>query len=226
MRPILLVIAIAAAPAVASAQPAAPPTSERLTMSAAIGLALGRSPDLAISEEGVESARHRVKASQRRRLPSVSVESNAIYWDKELAFTIAPPMPGVEPESLTVRERLTTATSATAVLPLSPQFVITHLVAAERNGLRASEHDHAARRLEVASSVASAYLGVLLARATNQIAQSRTQLVQAQLERARVLKEGGVLDRTLTLAIFDPYSRQPAYKHCAVRVRRDSDAPA
>ena len=30
----------------------------------------------------------------------------------------------------------------------------------------------------------------------------------------------------LTLAIFDPYSRQPAYKHCAVRVRRDSDAPA
>jgi len=30
----------------------------------------------------------------------------------------------------------------------------------------------------------------------------------------------------LTLAICDPYSRQPAYKHCAVRVRRDSDAPA
>jgi len=30
----------------------------------------------------------------------------------------------------------------------------------------------------------------------------------------------------LTLAIFDPHSRQPAYKHCAVRVRRDTDAPA
>jgi assimilatory nitrate reductase catalytic subunit len=30
----------------------------------------------------------------------------------------------------------------------------------------------------------------------------------------------------LTLAIFDPHSRQPAYKHCAVRVRRESDAPA
>ena len=26
--------------------------------------------------------------------------------------------------------------------------------------------------------------------------------------------------------VFDPYSRQPAYKHCAVRVCRDSDAPA
>jgi assimilatory nitrate reductase catalytic subunit len=30
----------------------------------------------------------------------------------------------------------------------------------------------------------------------------------------------------LTLAIFDPHSRQPAYKHCAVRVRRENDAPA
>ena len=30
----------------------------------------------------------------------------------------------------------------------------------------------------------------------------------------------------LTLAIFDPYSRQPAYKHCAVRVRRENEAPA
>jgi assimilatory nitrate reductase catalytic subunit len=29
----------------------------------------------------------------------------------------------------------------------------------------------------------------------------------------------------LTLAIFDPYSRQPAYKHCAVRVRRQGDTP-
>jgi assimilatory nitrate reductase catalytic subunit len=29
----------------------------------------------------------------------------------------------------------------------------------------------------------------------------------------------------LTLAIFDPHSRQPAYKHCAVRVCREGDTP-
>lgn len=189
----ILVFAVAAVPAAAAAQPAAAPTGERLTLGAAVELALGRSPDLAISREGVESARHRVKATQRKRLPSVNVDASAIYWDKELAFSIAPMMPGVEPESLTVRERLTTAASATAVLPLSAQLVLTHAVSVDRNGLRASEQDHAARRLEVASNVASAYLGVLLARATNEIAQSRTELVRAQLERARVLKEGGVL---------------------------------
>ncbi|HEU5057594.1 MAG TPA: TolC family protein [Kofleriaceae bacterium] len=193
----ILVIAAVAAPAVAAAQPAAAPASgervTRLGLGAAVELALGKSPDLSISEESVETARHRVKASQRRRLPTVSVESIATYWDKELSFAIAPPMPGVPPEELVVRERLTTASSATAVLPLSAQLVLNHLVAADKSGMRASEQDHAARRLEVATSVASAYLGVLLARATNEIAQSRTELVQAQLERARVLREGGVL---------------------------------
>src|SRR5690606_18830301 len=40
-----------------------------------------------------------------------------------------------------------------------------------------------------------AYLGVLLAQATLEIAESRTALVEAQLERARVLQEGGVLGK-------------------------------
>jgi len=189
----ILVIAVAAAPAVAAAQPAAAPTGDRLTLGGAVDLALGRSPDLAISQESVESARHRVKSSERKRWPAVTIEASAIEWDDELTFLGAPPMPGAPPATIVVREQLTTNSRATAVLPLSPQLVITHLVAVERNGLLASQEDHAARRLEVAYNVASAYLGVLLARATSDIAQSRTQLVKAQLERARALKEGGVL---------------------------------
>ncbi len=30
----------------------------------------------------------------------------------------------------------------------------------------------------------------------------------------------------LTFASFDPYSRQPAYKHCAVRVKREAESPS
>ena len=86
MRAILVVIAVIAAPAAAAgqpaagqpaAEPAAPPRGERLTLGAAVELALGKSPDLAISQESVESARHRVKSSQRRRLPAVSVEARS-----------------------------------------------------------------------------------------------------------------------------------------------------
>jgi assimilatory nitrate reductase catalytic subunit len=29
----------------------------------------------------------------------------------------------------------------------------------------------------------------------------------------------------LTMAVFDPYSRQPSYKHCAVRIRKEGEAP-
>ena len=29
----------------------------------------------------------------------------------------------------------------------------------------------------------------------------------------------------LTFAAFDPYSRQPSYKNCAVRLRRKSEVP-
>lgn len=189
MRAIVCLAAAAAvaAPGLAGAQPAAPPSGERLSLSGAVELALRQSPDLAISQESVESARARLKSSRGRRLPGLSVAATMIYWDQALEFVTAPGM------SLTVRERLTTSTSATATLPLSQQVQIGNLVAANRHGLEASEGDHAARRLDVAADVARAYLGVLLARATSDIAQGRTQLVQAQLERARVLKQGGVL---------------------------------
>ena len=30
----------------------------------------------------------------------------------------------------------------------------------------------------------------------------------------------------LTFAGFDPHSRQPAYKDCAVRVRREAESPS
>jgi outer membrane protein len=189
MRAIAFLVAAGAVavPDLAGAQQAAAPSGERLTLGAAVDLALGSSPDLAISEEGVEAARHRVTATRRRRLPAVSAEATVLRWNEPLELMVAPG------QALTVREQVTTAASATAILPLSHQLVLTHAIGVDRRGLEASEHDHAARRLEVANNVASAYLGVLLARATNQIAQQRTQLVQAQLARARTLKEGGVL---------------------------------
>jgi outer membrane protein len=199
----------------------AEPAGRRLTLSQAVDAALGGSPDLAISKKGVDRARARVKSSKRRRLPTLSLESTAIYWDQELAFAIAPPIPGMEPEELTVRERLTTATSATALLPLSSQIVIGNLIAVEREGLRASEHDHDARRLEVAANVARAYLGVLLARATSEIAGSRTALVEAQLARARILREGGVLGQVDVMRLEAALA---AARRTAITAASDADS--
>jgi assimilatory nitrate reductase catalytic subunit len=46
-------------------------------------------------------------------------------------------------------------------------------------------------------------------------------LITATVGRGQVfLPMHGVATNALTLAVFDPYSRQPSYKHCAVRIER------
>ncbi|HUS65140.1 MAG TPA: TolC family protein [Kofleriaceae bacterium] len=184
MRPTIIAgVLVAALAAPASAQEA-----RKLTLSDAVRVALEQSPDLAISEKSVDASRARMTADKRRRLPALTLESTALRWNEELGFDLPT-------GRLVAREQVTTTSSLTATLPLSAQLVINKLIAADRADLRASEEQHAATRLELASGVASAYLGVLLAREARDIAQSRTALVQAQLERARVLVEGGVLGR-------------------------------
>jgi outer membrane protein len=192
--------AAVAAAAVASAVPDAAAQEQparRMTLSEVVAYGLAHSPDLTLSKKSVDTARARLNSSRARRLPTLSVDSTLTYWDKEqeidLTLGMMPPPPGVEP--IVVRERLTTSTSGTAVLPLVDQIRIGALVALERHGLEASEQDHSARRLEIASGAASAYLGVQLARATSEINSSRERLVSAQLDRARVLQQGGVLGR-------------------------------
>jgi outer membrane protein len=171
------------------------PPARRMTLPEVVAYGLAHSPELAQSQKGVDSARADLRSTKARRLFSVRIDSTLTYWDKELDFAVDLP-PGVpEMEPTVIRERLTTATSATAVLPLVSQIQIGAAIAAGRHGTSAVEEDHAARRLQVAAGAAGAYLGVLLARATSDIASSRARLVSAQLERSRVLMQGGVLGR-------------------------------
>ena len=185
MKPTMI---LAGALLVALASPASAQEARKLTLSDAVSVALEQSPDLAISKKSIDASRARMTADKRRRFPALALESTALRWNEELSFDLPT-------GTLVAREQVTTSTSLTAVLPLAAQIVLGKVIAADRADLRASEEQHSASRLDVASAVASAYLGVLLAREARDIAQSRTALVQAQLDRARVLVEGGVLGR-------------------------------
>lgn len=168
-----------------------------LSLAEAEQMALRQSPELTIAHKSVSGAGRRLEAARAQRLPRLSVESSVIVWNEELAFDLTPPgvmlPPGMEPSGFTVRERVTTSTTVTLAQPLTGQIAMHELVQIEQAGVAASEADYQATRLDVAYRATDGYLTVLLVKAAQDVAQQRVAQVEAQLARARVLVEGGVL---------------------------------
>lgn len=197
-RRLTILVALAAATAArpALAQPAA--EARPLTFDQAIALAATESPDVAVAAKSIDAADSHATSTRRLRLPALSVDSNLLYWDRSLEFEISggmEPPPGTEIPTVTVRERLTSATTATVAVPLSAQFTLNHLIRSDEASVEASRQDVAATRHEIAFRTAEAYIRLLQARAAKQIADSGVKLLTAQLDRARILQEGGVLER-------------------------------
>jgi outer membrane protein TolC len=192
----------AAAQVQPQSQPAAQPTHapgqapgevQTLTLADAETLALRQSPELTISQKSVEVASRRVKAARAQRLPRLSLESNLLVWNEEIAFALPPAMEGQPPLSVVVRGQVTSTTTATVAQPLTSQIAIHKLVEAEEAGRSVSKAELQGTRVDVAFRATDGYLTVLLAQAGQQVAAQRVAQVEAQLERARVLVEGGVL---------------------------------
>lgn len=180
---------------VSGAEPAAP-GGTRLSLRDALERGLKEGPDLAVAGKSVEAAEAHLGSTRAQRLPSIKLEGNVLRWNEELAFDVAPGAPPI-----VVREQVTTQASAVAALPITQQLPIHRLVEADRAALRAAEGDRAAAGEQLAAGIAQTYLGVLLARAQVEIATSRVTAVESQLERARVLADGGVLKRVDVLRL-------------------------
>lgn len=192
----------AAAQAPTPAQPQSQPTAQpgqapgqvqALTLADAERLALRQSPELAISQKTVEVGSRRVKAARAQRLPRLSVESNLLLWNEEIAFQLPPPMEGQPPLSVVVRGQITSTTTVTLAQPLTPLIAIGKLIDIEEAGRSASEAELQGAQVDVAFRATDGYLIVLLAQAGQQVSAQRVAQVEAQLARARALLEGGVL---------------------------------
>jgi len=191
-------------------------TPRRITIDQAVDLAEHQNPELAIAAKSIESAERKLKSTKGLRLPSVSLSSNLLFWNKAIEFefpavgyeirpedwpatypTTPPPITPVPlpSEPITIKGRVTSSTSITVSQPITTLLPFNALVDADRAGLEASRQEVAAAKLDVALGVALAYLGVLQARAATKIAEASVAQVQAQLERAKVLEAGAVLQR-------------------------------
>jgi outer membrane protein TolC len=228
---------LAATPA--HADPAAP---QRLTLDQAIEVAAAKNPELALSALSIDAQRYRVKSTRALRLPSLVLKSNLIFWDTALEFSLptsyvfaewpaeyptTPPVivPDVaNMQAMTVRGRVTSSTSLSAIQPLTPLLPFTSLLEVERAGLEAATADHAAARLGVSGGIAQAYLATLQVTAAAEIAGSSVTQVAAQLERARVLAAGDVLERVdvmrLEAALAMVQQQAAAAASGAVQARR------
>lgn len=170
-----------------TAQPGqAPGQAQALTLADAERLALRQSPELAISQKTVEVGSRRVKAARAQRLPRLSVESNLLLWDKEIAIPFMP-------QPVVIRGQITSTTTVTLAQPLTPLIAIGKLIDIEEAGRSASEAELQGAQVDVAFRATDGYLIVLLAQAGQQVSAQRVAQVEAQLARARALVEGGVL---------------------------------
>jgi outer membrane protein len=178
---------------------AAPEAARKLTLSEAIRLAVEKGPDVAAARLGVTASEERVSGASSQRFPRLHAEGNIQYWDKALVLVLAPApgttTPGMPANAaaITVRDRLTWQTTVSLAQPLSGLFALGQLVALERNGLDAARADATKARLDTAQRTAEAYLRLLQAQALEQIAAKSLAQVEAQLARAKVLEQGGVL---------------------------------
>jgi OMF family outer membrane factor len=153
-----------------------------LTFQAAIELALGNHPDLAVAREAVDGARAHAAGLEARRFPRVRVESSGNLYTTPYALPFGA-------EAVTLHERETTTTVVTVSQPLTGLAYLSELVGAAEHEAAASRGEYDRVRLDTAYRAAEAYIRLLEARASADVAHRSVADVQSELDRAIQLRK-------------------------------------
>lgn len=169
-----------------------------LSFAEAEASALETSTAIAIADRGVEAAELGLDSTRSLRLPRVSLESNLLVWDEALVFDISipgmEPPPGMEIDPITVRDRITSTTTISVAEPLSTQFVLSDAIGLSEYEVEVAEEERRGAKISAAYEASDAYIKVLLARASVEIAATRVKQISAQLSRVEVLVTEGVAE--------------------------------
>jgi len=141
---------------------------EPMSIEAAVARALARSPALVAGEASRAAARARVDQAGSAWLPRVGVEARYRYIGPvaELVLDTGLTLPG-QTEPFVVKRELGSEHNADAFVTVGWRALDLGVRSAREEAaralVRAAEHDHAARAIEVAYATRVAYLGALLA---------------------------------------------------------------
>lgn len=176
----------------------------RLTFGDAVQMSIDRGPEIAGARHGATAADLKASATASQAYAKLRAEGNLLRWNEPLQITFGP-MPaaiGMAPTTTVVREQMTSLFSISLAQPISGLFVLHHMVAIDRSAAEGARTDIARARLDTASRAAEAYLRLLQANATAEVAGKTLGQLEAQLERARALEQAGVLGRVDVLRLI------------------------
>ena len=185
MRRHALAVALAATLPGAGAVRAQPGSARRITFKEAIDVSLAQNPDIAIAKDALAGAQAHTAGTKAHLLPGVTVESSGSVYTKPYRLKFGP-------QFFTLHDRTTTATFVTVAQPLTGLAYLSELVGAAEHDESASREDYDRVRLDTAYGTADAYLHVLEARASADIAHRSVTDIQSELDRAVQLRKADV----------------------------------
>lgn len=154
----------------------------RLTFEGAIALALGQNPDLAIAKEAAEGADQHSAAIASRRYPALHADFSGNYYREPYQLNFGGTL-------FTLYEQRTTLTSVMITQPITGLGYLSELLGASEHQAKAAQDDYDRTRLDVAYKTADAYLRVLEARASADVAHESVTDIQGGLDRAIQLRQ-------------------------------------
>ena len=166
--PILLLLT-----ATASAEP------RKLTLASAIELTMQKSPDLAQAQASVDAVKAKTEQSSRKMLPSLNVSAVGNYYTEP--YTLAFGTLG----NFTLHKQATSFTNVQLLQPLTGLAYLSELVGAGDHDEKAAAADYDRARLDAAYATATAYVRLLEARASADVAHRAVADIASELEQAQ-----------------------------------------
>jgi outer membrane protein TolC len=154
---------------------------QHLTFAGAIDLALGQNPDVAVAREAVAGAHAHTSGIKAKRFANLHVEATGYYYQ-------APYLLNFGGALFRLYKQDTSATSVTITQPLTGLAYLSELIGAAEHDANAARDEYDRVRLETAYRTAEAYIRVLEARASAEVAHRSVTDIQSGLDRALQLR--------------------------------------
>jgi outer membrane protein TolC len=190
-----------------------------LSLKKAIKKALVNNPEIALGKLKVNEALLDLKAARADILPKISVEGNALRWDKALNFDMATPTDITVPPDCplgclslmqqlfgsfdlgTIRDQYTSQLSLTVAQPITAAFAMLKIINAKKLGIKVSKIEKELKELKVRYKVEKAYIMMLQARKFVKITEISVNLIKAHIKQVKMFIRAELIGKSELLKI-------------------------